>query len=233
VVVTYCPLCASGAVYSRDLDGQVLLFGNTSALYQSDVVMYDHQTGPYWFQVIGEAIVGPATGSRLTLLPSMTTPWAAWTRLHPDTMVLERPGSGARYRRDDFLGYEDSVNEGRFAFPVTESKLDSRLQAGDKVLAVEVRGDHKAYALNGMLEEAINDTVGDQEILVIVRPEGPTGAAYSRTLGDRTLIFTLSDRVLKDVETQSSWDDSGRAVSGPLAGSQLKPVPSRSPGNEE
>ena len=62
---------------------------------------------------------------------------------------------------------------------------------------------------------------------MIVRPEGPTGAAYSRTLGDRTLSFTLSDRVLKDVETQSSWDDSGRAVSGPLAGSQLKPVPSR------
>lgn len=58
---------------------------------------------------------------------------------------------------------------------------------------------------------------------MIVRPEGPTEAAYSRTLGDRT----LSDRVLIDVETQSSWDDSGRAVSGPLAGSQLKPVPSR------
>ena len=52
VLVSYCPLCASGVVYSRDLDGEVLLFGNTSALYESDLVMYDHQTGSYWFQVI-------------------------------------------------------------------------------------------------------------------------------------------------------------------------------------
>ena len=59
LVVTYCPLCHSGVVYSRDLDGRMLLFGNTSALYESDMVMYDHQTGSYWFQVLGEAIVGP------------------------------------------------------------------------------------------------------------------------------------------------------------------------------
>lgn len=54
VLISYCPLCASGAVYDRELAGEVLLFGNTSALYQSDLVMYDHQSGSYWFQVLGE-----------------------------------------------------------------------------------------------------------------------------------------------------------------------------------
>lgn len=49
LVVTYCPLCFSGVVFSRELDGRLLTFGNTSALYQSDMVMYDHQTGSYWF----------------------------------------------------------------------------------------------------------------------------------------------------------------------------------------
>ena len=43
VLITYCPLCFSGVVYHRDLDGTLLTFGNTSALYQSDLVMYDHQ----------------------------------------------------------------------------------------------------------------------------------------------------------------------------------------------
>ena len=84
----------------------------------------------------------------------------------------------------------------RFAFPVTESKLDDRLRAGNKVLAVEVQGSHKAYALNGVREEAINDIVGGQEIVVIVRIEGPTGAAYSRTVGDRTLSFTLAPDIV-------------------------------------
>ena len=85
LVVTYCPLCASGAVYSRELGGRVLLFGNTSALYQSDLIMYDHETGSYWFQVIGEAIVGPLTGRRLTLIPAVTMTWGEWKRLYPDT----------------------------------------------------------------------------------------------------------------------------------------------------
>ena len=69
VLVSYCPLCFSGVVYSRELDGQVLLFGNTSALYESDLVMYDHQTGSYWFQVLGEALVGPMTGKRSRCSP--------------------------------------------------------------------------------------------------------------------------------------------------------------------
>jgi len=53
VLVSYCPLCVSGVVYKRELNSQVLLFGITRALYQSDLVMYDHQSGSYWFQVGG------------------------------------------------------------------------------------------------------------------------------------------------------------------------------------
>ena len=53
VLVSYCPLCASGVVYKRELNSRVLLFGITRALYQSDLVMYDHQSGSYWFQVGG------------------------------------------------------------------------------------------------------------------------------------------------------------------------------------
>ena len=103
VLITYCPLCASGAVFSRELDGETLLFGNTSALYQSDLVMYDHGTGSYWFQVLGEAVVGDLTGKRLSLLPAATSPWGDWKALHPDTLLLTsfRPGSppfsGPRY----------------------------------------------------------------------------------------------------------------------------------------
>ena len=39
VLVSYCPLCASGVVYSRSLEGRELLFGNTSALYESDTII--------------------------------------------------------------------------------------------------------------------------------------------------------------------------------------------------
>ena len=74
LLVTNCPLCFSGVVFGREVDGQTLTFGNTSALYQSNLVMYDHQTGSYWSQVGGEAVVGTLTRARLEPLPSATCP---------------------------------------------------------------------------------------------------------------------------------------------------------------
>ena len=233
VLVSYCPLCFSGVVYSRVLDGQVLLFGNTSALYQSDMVMYDHQTGSYWFQVIGRAIVGPLTSKQLEPLPSTTTTWGQWKALHPDTRVLSRNLGllstvfGNPYARDPFVGYADSVNRGGFAFPVTKERLDDRLLPGDKVFAIQVGESHKAYALMSRSDEVVNDEVGGKEVLVIHRSEGPTGFAYLRTLEGQTFSFNLTDGVVQDTGTGSLWDDSGRAVSGPMAGAELTPVPSR------
>lgn len=230
VLVSYCPLCASGVVYSRELDGDILLFGNTSALYESDLVMFDHQTGSYWFQVLGEAIVGPLTRKRLTMLPSRTTTWGQWKELHPDTQVLSRDlglGRGGSYDRDPFVGFVDRVNRGQFAFPVSEEKLDDRLRPGDKVIGIQVGESHKAYPLTGRPDEVINDEVGGEKVVVIVRADGPTGFAYLSTLDGQTLTFSLDDGVLQDAGTGSAWDDGGRAISGPMAGAQLTPVPLR------
>ena len=77
ILASYCPLCRSGIVYDRLLDGKPLTFGNTSALYESDMVMFDHDTGSYWMQVSGEAIVGPLAGQHMQALPSQMTSWSA------------------------------------------------------------------------------------------------------------------------------------------------------------
>ena len=50
--------------------------------------MYDHQTGTYWFQVAGEAVVRTMTGSHFDSLPSATMPCGRWKSLHPDTLLL-------------------------------------------------------------------------------------------------------------------------------------------------
>ena len=232
VLVSYCPLCASGVVYSRELDGQVLIFGNTSALFESDLVMYDHQTGSYWFQVIGEAIVGPLTGKRLEPLPSMTTTWGRWKALHAGTRVLSRdlgllPSFGNPYARDPFAGYAERVNRGQFAFPVTDEKLDDRLRPGDMVYAVQVGDAHKAYRLTDRRDEVINDEVDGERLVIVFRSEGPTAAACFGALNGNAFSFELNQGVLQDLETGTSWDDGGEAISGPMAGTWLTAVPSR------
>ncbi len=228
ILVSYCPLCGSGAVYSRNLEGKTLLFGNTSALYHSDLVMYDHETGSYWFQVGGEAIVGELTGKRLTLLPSTTVSWGEWKRVYPDTRLLvgdDGDGFSRRLALDPFVGYSDSLNQGRFAFPISQDKLDSRLRAGEVVITAEVNSGIKAYPIGLIGENAVNDKVGDQPVVIFSLESA--GFAYSAVVDDKPLTFQFKDGKFMDRETESTWDFSGQAVSGPLQGSRLEPLPSR------
>ena len=82
-------------MYDRTIQGKSLFFGNTSALYESDMVMFDHSTGSYWQQVNGQAIAGTLTNERLALLPAQTTTWGLWKAQYPHTQVLLLLRSGA------------------------------------------------------------------------------------------------------------------------------------------
>lgn len=228
LLISYCPLCASGVVYDRRLDGEVLLFGNTSALYQTDLVMFDHQTGSYWFQVAGEAIVGALTGKRLDPLPAATMTWQEWVDLYPDTRILSRNLGFDRtqnYTRDPFQGYDRAVDSLRFPFPVSTERIDSRLRPAEIVLSVRVGDKEKAFPLGLIGDAAVNDTVAGEPVVVFSREQGPIGSAFSRVVDGRTLTFRLEGDRITDVQTGTSWDRSGTAVEGELAGRQLELLP--------
>ena len=228
VLISYCPLCRSAVAYDRRLDGRELTFGNTSALYESDLVMFDRETSSYWWQVAGEAIVGTLTGARLTTLPSTTMTWAQWLREHPETMVLSREtGFPRSYERDVFAGYRDQVNDERFAFPVSAKALDGRLAPGDEVLGLTVGGESRAYSARALGNAAVNDSLGGEEIVVFSTENGPSAAAYLANGGDGDLSFSYTDGQYRDAQTGSLWNLSGEAVSGPLRGSTLEPLPGR------
>lgn len=59
VLISFCPLCRSAIVYDRRVDGEVLSFGNTSALYESDMVMVDRGTGLLLVAGGGKCDCGP------------------------------------------------------------------------------------------------------------------------------------------------------------------------------
>ena len=238
VLISYCPLCASGVVYSRALDGDILTFGNTSALFEMDLVMYDPVSWSYWFQVLGEAIVGDLTEKRLTLLPSVTTTWAEWKRLHPDTNLLTGfqaggPSFPGVYGSGPFPGsedaaYESSLDRGDFRFPLSEEKLDDRLRPSERVLTVEVGSAAKAYPILLMGDIAVNDVIGGEPVAVFSGAGTFTAAAYLATVDDTVLRFRIEGRVYIDDQTGSTWNKSGVAVDGPMEGRRLEPAPSRS-----
>ena len=228
VLISYCPLCRSAVVYDRHADGRLLSFGNTSALYQSDLVMYDRETLSYWFQVAGEAIVGELTGALLTPLPSLMTTWERWRDLHPDTLVLSRDTGFARnYLRDPFAGYQEDVNRGDIPFPVTDAAEDDRLDPGALVLGVEFNGEARAYPIEELGDAAINETLGGESVVVLSREAGLAAAAFRPRAGGLDLTIDVRDGLFLDRETGSEWSLAGHAAAGELAGAQLEPLPVR------
>jgi hypothetical protein len=107
IAVTFCPLCNSGLIFDRRLDGKVLEFGVSGMLRFSDMVMFDRQTESWWQQFQGRAIVGKLLGAELTALPALLESWQKYLARNPDGLVMARPGG---YRRDyganPYTGYD-------------------------------------------------------------------------------------------------------------------------------
>jgi hypothetical protein len=249
LVVTYCPLCASGVVADRTVDGETLAFGGSGSpatgaskevvtsfgvsglLWRADLVMYDETTGSLWSQLLATAIRGELTGTDLALYPSAVTTWGQWRESHPDAeVILPPPASNTvrgrvefSYDRNPYLGYESSrrVGVGR------TGDVDERLHPKTKVVGVARDGVARAYPLPVLAKEGpVNDTVGG--LPVVVALEGTTLVAYVRRIDGRVLTFEGDGDVL--VGGGSRWDVvSGRALDGPFEGRRLERANARSP----
>ncbi len=108
VAVTFCPLCNSGITFDRRVQGQVLSFGVSGKLRNSDMVMYDRETESWWQQAIGQGIVGLMSGVELTALPTWMESWEEFTTRNPKGLVMAEPSYARRYGANPYRGYDSS-----------------------------------------------------------------------------------------------------------------------------
>jgi hypothetical protein len=144
ILVSYCPLCGSAIVFDRRSGSDSeRSFGVSGLLYQSDLLMYDHETESLWAQMSARAVPGPARGERLELVRSRLLSWGEWKERHPSTTVLTRETGYPRdYARTPYVGYAESRRT-LFASP-----LDPRFHP--KMPTVGLRlpdGNARAYPL--------------------------------------------------------------------------------------
>ncbi|MDZ7725962.1 MAG: DUF3179 domain-containing protein [Candidatus Campbellbacteria bacterium] len=165
VLVTYCPLCATGVVFERRVGGEIQEFGVSGRLWQSNLLMYNRASNEdeesLWSQVLGEAVLGPNTGEKLAIIRSNVVRWESWQEEYPDTLVLSREtGSDRDYARDPYGGYytSDSVSYGA-------TFNDSRLHPKELVHGIEIDGQYKAYH-GSALSETTTDTFAGKEITI-------------------------------------------------------------------
>lgn len=175
VVVTYCPLCGTGIGFYPVVNGRSLTFGVSGLLYQSDMVMYDHQTESLWSQISMEAIAGPMTGSKLPHIFLEHTTWGDWRKAYPATLVLStKTGFSRDYLRDPYLGYAQRAD---LLFPV--QRTDSRFHPKEWVLGVTVGGIAKAYPFSELkkAQSPLHDEVHGQRVTIQFHADAQSASA--------------------------------------------------------
>jgi hypothetical protein len=185
-------------VHRREVNEEVLVFGNQGALWGNAMTWFDHDTGTVWSQPLGEAIVGDRKGQTLDLMASQLTSWETWQQDHPGTVTLNAPASPSLF----------DLNSLSIVVDFTE----------------EV-GVYSVAALNAW--GPANDVVAGVPLAVVIDPDrNDRWKVFHRRVGDALLTLSISDGVLVDNETGTSWDPgTGVALDGLLKGEILDSLP--------
>ena len=173
VAITYCPLCGSGLAFDRNSGGQVLDFGVSALLHNSDLVMYDRQTESLWQQITGEAFAGKSRGSQLRTLPLSMISWENWRRQYPDGQVLTVDDIHSEtYQKDAYADYAESE---RLYMPV--SATDARLHPKRVIFGMEIGEQAIAVDADWLVKEGSwsNEYEG-QKLLLSLETSGEVEA---------------------------------------------------------
>lgn len=142
ILVSYCPLCLTGFVSDPQVLDERVEFGTSGKLWKSNLVMYDRKTDSLWSQVLGEAVVGEMTGTKLKTLPSDQVRYGNWKKQFPDGVVLSRDTGANRFYGSSPYGDYFSVTNLSLSLA---RPTDTRLPNDAFVFGIVINGKAKAY----------------------------------------------------------------------------------------
>ncbi len=167
ILVSYHPLCDSVVTFSRQVGEDVLEFGISGLLYNSNQILYDRHSDPaqesLWNQLQARAIAGPAanTGKTLQVLPCELVRWDEWRKVHPDTKVLKPdPELRSRYKRKPYSNYFGSD---LLWYPVNPALPKDSLPNKTQIVVAGVDGKRKAYNIRALAQQAGEDGTWETE----------------------------------------------------------------------
>jgi hypothetical protein len=223
-------LCHTGLVWESAIDGRRTDF-HLAGINNQNFLMQDDQTGSWWQQISGEAILGPLAGRRLRLLPADEVSFAIWRREHPGGRVL-RPAADPAWR-----AFSEGWEEKTARLPVVGPyAAPGELAPRALVVGVEAGGAAKAYPFATLAAGSpLVDTLGGVPVVVLVAEDGRSVRAFEAAQDGRRLTLYAPasagpapgarPRQWLDGETGSRWDFAGRCVAGALAGRRLRQIP--------
>ena len=131
-------------MWETTVDGKQLHF-HLAGINNQNFIMRDEETGSWWQQVTGEAILGPLKGAHLAAVPQDEISFALWKREHPRGRVLRpdpRAAAAGHYAPADWETRMQKV-------PVATRTFDLRLPARELIVGVTANGRAKTGSAAG------------------------------------------------------------------------------------
>lgn len=210
-------------MWESEVDGKRLTF-HLAGINNQNFIMRDDETGTWWQQVSGEAIHGPLKGKKLTPVYNDELSFALWKRENRQGRVL-KPDDRVKQE------YESADWEERYAKlrVVTPVDPNDKLPPRALIAGLALNGKAAAYPMSALEKQRlILDSIGVTPLFIALGDDNKSVRAFERTVDGRTLeFFVKADTTsvqFTDAETATTWDFTGKAVSGPLAGKQLKKI---------
>ena len=205
------------------VNGQTLKF-HLAGINNQNFIMRDEETGSWWQQITGEGIQGKLKGQKLQYVDSDEVSFGVWKRENPNGSVLRPDDKIAAEQEYETADWEKQVGKMRVT---TSAKLDNSLEPRALIVGITINKEAKAYPFSTIEQQnPILDIIGGTDIVVFLADDKKSVRAFERTVDGRKLEFLAKPDTneIVDAETGSSWDFTGRALSGGLAGKQLKQV---------
>ncbi len=222
-VLSYCPLTGSAVAWDVDDNLSNTEFGVSGLLYNSNLILYDRDSGSRWSQMLELAVQGSRRSERPQRIQVVETTWGTWLAMYPDSFVMTR---STGFDRDyDAYPYNDYRFSEDLLFQV--SSTDNRLHPKKRVIGIRSGGASKVYQIDGFgaSTQTVNDQFDGNPIVAVGNSDSNIAAIYSRELADGTILtFSPLDGQLPNIMSDTEgnvWDVFGNAVSGPRAGEKL------------
>jgi hypothetical protein len=164
-----------------------------------------------------------------TLLPDEPPPARADSEFKTDFSKHSVPYSEIRSGGPPKDGIP-AIDHPRF---VSVNEANEWLNDREPVVFIQVGGDARAYPIQILMwHEVVNDTVGDEPLIVSFCPLCNTAIAFKRTFNRQVLDFGTTGRlrhsnlIMYDRQTETWWQQAtGDAIAGEFTGAQLEFYP--------
>ena len=165
--------------------------------------MGDRETGSEWSHILGEAMAGPLTGKKLTIVPSSMTNWGSWQAMNRNTTVTMIERSARSYQTE-------------------------RLRNGQRFgIGLVYNGQARIWRFDLLrVQPLVNDQMEGLALVVHFDRKSSSPLVWRRRVLDRVLTFDANEESVQDLETGSTWNmQMGLATSGELEGTRLTALP--------